>query len=137
MKTCLSAFAPEVKTSMPCLPRPLLPWQRPSSSTRVVAAPMETRGALAVYDRGSDLLTVWCSAQDPHRQREQLAEALQRPEASIRVIIPDVGGAFGSKGSLAVEVAVTAFAAVKLGKPVRWTEDRLEKFSRRAAGSRH
>lgn len=95
---------------------------------RVVVAPMETRGALAVYDRGQDLLTVWCSAQDPHRQREQLAEALQRPEASIRIIIPDVGGAFGSKGIVSAEVAVTAFAAIKLGKPVRWTEDRLENF---------
>ncbi len=95
---------------------------------RVVAAPMETRGALAVYDRGRDLLTVWCSAQDPHRHREQLADVLGRPESTIRVIVPDVGGAFGSKGSLAAEVAVTALAAIQLGRPVRWTEDRLENF---------
>jgi len=95
---------------------------------RLIAAPMEPRGALAEYDAGADLLTVWVSAQDVHRPLAGLARALQRPPDSIRVIVPDVGGAFGSKGSLPPEVAIVAAAAVRTGRPVKWAEDRLENF---------
>ena len=93
---------------------------------RLVAAPMETRGCIASHDAGSDLLTVWCSAQDTHRPLEQLTHILRRPESAIRVIVPDVGGAFGSKGVVAPEVAAVAAAAVRLDVAVKWTEDRLE-----------
>jgi carbon-monoxide dehydrogenase large subunit len=95
---------------------------------RLVAAPIETRGAIAEHDRGRDLLTVWCSAQDPHRPRAQLAHILSRPDDSVRVIVPDVGGAFGSKGVIAPEVAAIAAASIKLGLPLKWVEDRLENF---------
>ncbi len=95
---------------------------------RLVAAPIETRGAVAEYDAGLDRLTVWCSAQDPHRPRAQLAHILQRPDDTVRVIVPDVGGAFGSKGVIGAEVAAVAAAAIKLGRPLKWTEDRLENF---------
>ena len=93
---------------------------------RLIAAPIETRGAIAEHDRDDDALTVWLSAQDTHRSRAQLAHILRRPESSLRVIIPDVGGAFGSKGVIAPEVAAVAAAAVVVGVPVKWTEDRLE-----------
>ena len=93
---------------------------------RLIAAPIETRGAIAEHDRDDDALTVWLSAQDTHRSRAQLAHILRRPESSLRVIIPDVGGAFGSKGVIAPEVAAVAAAAVAVGVPVKWTEDRLE-----------
>jgi carbon-monoxide dehydrogenase large subunit len=95
---------------------------------RLVAVPMETRGALASYDADDDLLTFWCSAQDTHRQLSQLATVLDRPEESIHVILPDVGGAFGSKGPLMPETAMTAIAAMDLRRPVKWAEDRLESF---------
>jgi carbon-monoxide dehydrogenase large subunit len=95
---------------------------------RLVAAPIETRGAIAEHDPGRDLLTVWCSAQDPHRPRAQLAHILGRPDDSVRVIVPDVGGAFGSKGVIAPEVAALAAVAIKLGVPLKWAEDRLENF---------
>jgi aerobic carbon-monoxide dehydrogenase large subunit len=98
---------------------------------RLIAAPMETRGVIAAPaaggpDDGDDVLTVWLSAQDPHRSRAQLAHILGRPERSLRLIIPDVGGAFGSKGVIAPEVAAVAAAALTLGVPVKWAEDRLE-----------
>ena len=93
---------------------------------RLVAAPMETRGCVAEYDRGRDELTVWASVQDPHRPRAQLAHILSRPEETVRVIAPDVGGAFGSKGVIAPEVAAVAATAIALGTPLKWTEDRLE-----------
>jgi carbon-monoxide dehydrogenase large subunit len=93
---------------------------------RLVAAPMETRGAIAEYRADDDSLTVWCSAQDIHRPRAQLSHILGREQESIHLIVPDVGGAFGSKGVVAPEVAVVAAAAIRLGVPVKWTEDRLE-----------
>jgi aerobic carbon-monoxide dehydrogenase large subunit len=95
---------------------------------RLVAAPIEARGCLVEHDPGRDLLTVWCSAQDTHRPRAQLAHILGRSEDNIRVIVPDVGGAFGGKGVIAPEVAAVAVAAIDLGIPLKWAEDRLENF---------
>jgi carbon-monoxide dehydrogenase large subunit len=95
---------------------------------RLVAAPMETRGAIAAHDAGTGELTVWCSAQDPHRPLHQLSHILGRPDDTIRLIVPDVGGAFGSKGVVGAEVPAIAIAAIDLGRPVKWAEDRLENF---------
>jgi carbon-monoxide dehydrogenase large subunit len=92
---------------------------------RLAPAPMETRGVVA--QPGADgRLRVWCSAQDIHRPLAQLSHILARDPDSIHLIVPDVGGAFGSKGVIAPEVAVVAAAATRLGMPVGWTEDRLE-----------
>jgi carbon-monoxide dehydrogenase large subunit len=93
---------------------------------RLVAAPMETRGVIAEHEPRADLLTVWCSAQDVHRPLAQLSHILGRSPDSIHLIVPDVGGAFGSKGVIAPEVAAVAAAAIRLGTPVKWAEDRLE-----------
>ena len=93
---------------------------------RVASVPIEARGAVATQDRATGLLTVWCSAQDTHRPLAQLAHILDRPRESIRVVVPDVGGAFGTKGNPPSEVIVAAVAAIDLGRPVKWTEDRLE-----------
>ncbi|HJV29751.1 MAG TPA: xanthine dehydrogenase family protein molybdopterin-binding subunit [Gaiellaceae bacterium] len=95
---------------------------------RLVAAPMEARGGVAAYDAERDLVTVWTSSQDPHRPLAQLAFAFDRPTESFRVVLPDVGGAFGSKGAVAPEVAAIVAASMELERPVRWTEDRLENF---------
>ena len=91
---------------------------------RLAAAPMETRGIVASYDPSADLLTARVSAQGPYGPRAQLAHVLKRPEDSIRAIVPDVGGAFGSKSTLPVECFVSAWLAVTLGRPVKWAEDR-------------
>ncbi len=96
---------------------------------RLAAAPIEPRGAVAMYDPGTDLLTVWCSAQDPHRPLAQLSRALGRPDDRIRVIVPDVGGGFGSKGGLPVEVILTAWLAMRTGRPVKWVEDRRDNLA--------
>jgi len=95
---------------------------------RLAPVPMEPRGAIASYDVANDLLTVWVSAQDSHRQLAGLAAVLDRPEDSIHVIVPDVGGAFGSKGAPAPETMLVAAAAILTGRPVKWTEDREENF---------
>ncbi len=98
------------------------------SMPRLVAAPMETRGAIASNDPDEGVLTIWCSAQDTHRQLRNLVHVLERPAESIRVVVPDVGGAFGSKGVLAAEAGVVAVAALLQERPVKWAEDRLENF---------
>ncbi len=93
---------------------------------RVVAAPMEPRGIVAEPD--GDGLLAWVSAQDVHRTRSGLAHALGLDAAAIRVILPEVGGAFGSKGTPAPEAAAAAAAALRLRRPVKWAEDRFENF---------
>ena len=98
------------------------------SLPRLAPVPMETRGAIASYDERADLLTVWVSAQDSHRQLAGLATVLDRSEESIHVIVPDVGGAFGSKGAPAPETMLVAAAAIATGRTVKWTEDREENF---------
>ena len=95
---------------------------------RLVAAPIEPRGVVAAYDEAADKLTIWASAQDPHRPLAQLAHALDRPRERIRVVVEDVGGAFGSKGVIGVEAVTAALAAIDLGRPVKWVEDRVENF---------
>ena len=95
---------------------------------RLVAAPIEPRGAVAEHDPELDRLTVWCSMQDPHRPLAQLSHILGIDRERIRVVVPDVGGAFGSKGVIPAEAAVAAIAAIDLGRPVNWVEERTENF---------
>jgi carbon-monoxide dehydrogenase large subunit len=93
---------------------------------RLVAAPIEPRGAIARWH--DDRLTLWTSSQDPHRPRAGLAHVLDLDPDTIRVVVPDVGGAFGSKGPLSPEAAVVAVLARELRRPVKWVEDRSENF---------
>src|SRR5262249_34567043 len=73
-------------------------------------------------------LTVWLSTQAPHRVRGDLATALGFPEHKIRVIAPDVGGGFGSKGPLYREYVLACHLALKLGRPIKWIATRSEDF---------
>jgi aerobic carbon-monoxide dehydrogenase large subunit len=96
---------------------------------RIIPAPMEPRGAVVTHDPSTDLLTLWLSNQDPYRPRAQLSRVLGRPEERIRIVVPDVGGAFGSKGNIAAEAVVAACLAISLGRPIKWIEDRRENFT--------
>jgi carbon-monoxide dehydrogenase large subunit len=95
-------------------------------SRRCVASPLETRGCVADYEPTSQRLTVWCSTQSPHRLRRKLALATGLPEHRVVVMIHDVGGAFGQKIPVQPEEIVVALAAIRLGRPVKWIEDRRE-----------
>jgi carbon-monoxide dehydrogenase large subunit len=90
----------------------------------LIPNPMECRAFLAVPD--GDRLIVWASHQAPHRLRRELASVLDLPEDRIRVIVPDVGGAFGSKSATFPEYVCAAYLARLLDRPVRWIEDRAE-----------
>jgi aerobic carbon-monoxide dehydrogenase large subunit len=97
------------------------------ASPRLVAMAIEPRGVVAKPETNGDL-TVWISTQSPHRVRADLATAIGFPEHRIRVIAPDVGGGFGSKGPLYQEYALAAHLALKLGKPIKWISTRSEDF---------
>lgn len=96
-------------------------------SPRVAPVPMEPRGVLAAPE--GDGLTVWSSTQAPHQLRTFLAGVLQLDPASVRVVCPDVGGGFGQKAHCYPEEAVVAAAALRLGRPVKWIEDRSENLT--------
>ena len=75
-----------------------------------------------------DGLTVWVSAQSPFRLRTPLARLLGLPENRIRVITPDVGGAFGVKNNVYREYAIPAILALRLRRPVKWIASRGDEF---------
>ena len=93
---------------------------------RLAPAPMEGRGLVARHDPGEDILTVWDSTQHPHSIKAHLARLFRRAEEKVRVIAPDVGGGFGEKGGLFPEEVVVPYLAMRLGRPVKWVEDRQE-----------
>jgi carbon-monoxide dehydrogenase large subunit len=93
---------------------------------RVAGNPIEPRGAVAGWDAATSTLTLWSSTQAPHHVRELLAATLGLPADGIRVIAPDVGGAFGNKEHLYPEEVLVALASMRLGVPVKWIEDRRE-----------
>ncbi|MCI0799006.1 MAG: xanthine dehydrogenase family protein molybdopterin-binding subunit [Chloroflexi bacterium] len=88
--------------------------------------PLETRGLVASYSPGTQEITVWGETKVPHFNRGVLASLLQMPEHRIHYIEPDVGGGFGIRGEFYPENFLIPFASVKLGRPVKWIEDRME-----------
>jgi CO/xanthine dehydrogenase Mo-binding subunit len=90
--------------------------------------PMETRGLVAEYDEWRGLLTVWGVTKVPYFNRQVLAGMLSLPEDQIRFVEPDVGGGFGVRGEFYPEDFFIPFLAMRLGRPVRWVEDRREHF---------
>ena len=95
---------------------------------RVTGVPIEGRAVLATLDAEGGRLTVWSSTQVPFNVRAAIATALDLPEASIRVIAPDVGGGFGIKGHVYPEEVLIPALARRLGRPVKWIETRREHF---------
>ena len=93
---------------------------------RVAACPLEARAALAEWDPSTRKLVVRTSSQTPHRVRADLAELLGLEAKCVRAIAGDVGGAFGSKASIYPEDVVVAWAARRLGRPVKWIATRGE-----------
>lgn len=93
---------------------------------RIHCNPIETRGVLASFDIRSKELLVYTSTQIPFVIKTYLAEFLNLPEDNVRVIAPDVGGGFGPKGGVYPEEILVSYLAIKLQRPVRWIEDRLE-----------
>ena len=99
------------------------------NNNRLSANPIEPRSYLCDYDAARDRYTLHATTQQPHYLRRWLSVyTLHIPEHKIRVISPDVGGAFGVKGNFAVEVSTVVWAAQLLRRPVKWTATRTETF---------
>jgi aerobic carbon-monoxide dehydrogenase large subunit len=92
---------------------------------RVAPAPMETRAAIAAWD-ADGRLTAWIPNQGAQGTRSALADMLGIDQAALRIITPDVGGAFGAKFGADPEHAVVCWVARQLGRPARWAETRNE-----------
>jgi carbon-monoxide dehydrogenase large subunit len=92
---------------------------------RVAPVPMEVSGALAIPS-SEGALTMWVPCQAPFTVRRQVAAALGLTEEKVRVVAPSIGGSFGSRIDPYPEQLVVAAVALKLGRPVRFTETRTE-----------
>lgn len=103
------------------------------ANNRLIPSPMEPRGIVSQYDGAN--LTIWYSTQIPHFARAEFSRIFNIPESRIRVIMPDVGGGFGSKAHILPEELAVIAASIRLGKTVRWTATRTEEMI--ATNSRH
>jgi carbon-monoxide dehydrogenase large subunit len=104
---------------------------------RYTSAPLETRGYIADWSERDDFLTLYGTCQKPHPLRWTLSQALDLPESKIRVVVPELGGAFGLKIHSHPEEKLVCLLSRCLGRPVRWVEDRRECFLVSGRGQEH
>ena len=97
-------------------------------SQRVTGVPMEPRAAVGEYDAAAGRFTLYCGGDNSVRLKRDIAKVLGVPEDRMRVIARDVGGNFGTRNWTYPEYAIVAWAARRLGRPVRWTAARSEAF---------
>jgi aerobic carbon-monoxide dehydrogenase large subunit len=88
--------------------------------------PLETRGALARYDAARDVLELYGAAKVPHRNRDALARMFGRSASAVVLKEGNTGGGFGIRGELYPEDFLVCLAALRLGRPIKWIEDRRE-----------
>ena len=91
---------------------------------RICPNPLEPRGLVADYDGAK--LTVWASTQSVYAWKDGLCESLGLDPKIVRVVQMDTGGAFGSKGGIYPEYVIACYAAMKLKRPIKWIESRME-----------
>jgi carbon-monoxide dehydrogenase large subunit len=93
---------------------------------RHTGVPLETRGLTAAFEAGTGMLRLWGVAKVPHFNRRVLADLLDHPEHLIQFVELEVGGGFGIRGEFYPEDLLVPWAAMRLGRPVQWIEDRRE-----------
>ena len=101
--------------------------ERTFQTPRHSAMPIEARAVLARPD--GDGVEVWTSSQGPHKVRQLISEILGLDASLVRVVTPDVGGGFGVKAHVYPEEIALAAVAIRLGRPVKWIEDRAENLA--------
>jgi carbon-monoxide dehydrogenase large subunit len=101
---------------------------------RIANAQMEPRSGVAAYDAGTESYTLISGNQGVHVPRMVLAESFGLPLEKVRFVCPDVGGGFGLRNNLYPEQAVILWASKRVGRPVKWTNDRSESFLTDYAG---
>jgi len=105
---------------------------------RLIPTPIETRGAIGLYNAATDDYTLWISSQAPHVHRLLLcAFVMGIPEHKLRVITPNVGGGFGAKIFMYADYPLALWLAKRLGRPVKYIEDRSENYKQTTHGRDH
>jgi carbon-monoxide dehydrogenase large subunit len=104
---------------------------------RLIPTAMETRSAVAKWNSATGELTLWNTTQNPHIVRFLSSLVAGIPEDKLRVIAIEVGGGFGSKIPAVPGDFLTAFSAIKVGRPVKWTETRSENYQGTTHGRDH
>tara|TARA_Y100001934_G_scaffold274918_1_gene368297 strand:- start:1487 stop:3808 length:2322 start_codon:yes stop_codon:yes gene_type:complete len=94
--------------------------------SRHTGVPMECRGAIGRYDAARDILEMYGAAKVPHRNRDTLCRMLNRPASSLHLFEGHTGGGFGIRGELYPEDVLVCVGALRLGRPIKWIEDRQE-----------
>ncbi|MAW54395.1 MAG: carbon monoxide dehydrogenase [Rhodospirillaceae bacterium] len=111
--------------------------EREFRTARQCMSPIEGRGVIAEWDTRLEQLIMHSATQMPHIVRSGLAECLGIEHGRVRIISPDVGGGFGYKGILLAEEVALGWLAMRLGRPVRWIEDRREQLTANANCREH
>ena len=93
---------------------------------RYAGIPMECRGVAAMHEARTGAVTIWSSTQVVHWVRREVALTLSMSEARVRCVALDVGGGFGTKGHVYPEDLLLPYLARRIGRPVKWIEDRRE-----------
>ena len=106
-------------------------------NNRLVCNPMEPRASLAEWNAAEGSVTLHTGTQGPWSFRDNVAANMNLPPEKVRVTTPDVGGGFGMKGFFYPEYTMTAVAARKLDRPVKWVSERSEGFLSDTQGRDH
>jgi len=104
------------------------------ANQRLAPVTLEPRGCLAEFDAASGRLTFHATSQNPASWQATLSKMLGLAHDRVRVVVGDVGGGFGMKALVHPEDVVVAYAARKLGRPVRWRATRIEEFQAASHG---
>ncbi len=95
---------------------------------RITGVPMEPRAAVCEFDPDTERYTLYAGNGGAWRLKDDLATILGVPADQVRAIMRDIGGNFGTRGMIYAEFALVAWAARRVGQPVKWTGDRHEAF---------
>jgi len=123
---CVDSEAGDVAATEAAFARAVHVVRLETQVNRVTGVPMEPRGVLGEYDAASGRYTVFTGSGGSWRIQQDVARTLGVPPAAVRVVAGDVGGNYGTRNSCYPEQALVAWAARRLGRPVKWTGDRRE-----------